>query len=56
MKISPLTVTYLTLIGAAMLWGGTFIAGRIVAQSIDPYYTVYKRPLKTATAIEALPT
>jgi drug/metabolite transporter (DMT)-like permease len=41
MKISPLLVTYLKLVGAATLWGGTFIAGRIVSQGIDPYSAAF---------------
>jgi len=38
-----LIVTYLKLVGTAVLWGGTFIAGRVVSQGIDPYSAAFFR-------------
>jgi drug/metabolite transporter (DMT)-like permease len=42
-KRPPLALTYLKLVGAAILWGGTFIAGRVVSQGIDPYSAAFWR-------------
>ncbi len=34
---------YLKLFFTAVFWGGTFIAGRIVARDMDPYATAFFR-------------
>ncbi|MBT3226755.1 MAG: EamA family transporter [Deltaproteobacteria bacterium] len=34
---------YLKLLGAAIFWGGTFIAGRIVSREMDPYSAAFIR-------------
>jgi drug/metabolite transporter (DMT)-like permease len=35
--------TYLMLLGMATLWGGTFIAGRLIGTSVDPYSAAFLR-------------
>ena len=35
--------TYLMLLGMATLWGGTFIAGRLIGNSVDPYSAAFLR-------------
>lgn len=35
--------TYLMLLGMATLWGGTFIAGRLIGGSVDPYSAAFLR-------------
>lgn len=35
--------TYLMLLGMATLWGGTFIAGRLIGSSVDPYSAAFLR-------------
>lgn len=37
------TSTYLKLLLTAIFWGGTFIAGRVVAQNIDPFSAAFLR-------------
>ena len=39
----PLMITYLKLLLTAFFWGGTFIAGRVVSTSIDPYAAAFVR-------------
>ncbi|MCF6247244.1 MAG: EamA family transporter [Desulfobacula sp.] len=36
-------MTYLKLIFTAIFWGGTFIAGRLIAPTIDPYSAAFLR-------------
>lgn len=40
---SPYLVTYVKLLCSAIFWGGTFIAGRIVSQDIDPFSAAFFR-------------
>jgi len=40
---SSLVVLYVKLILTAMFWGGTFVAGRVVAQQIDPFSAAFLR-------------
>lgn len=35
--------TYLMLLGMATLWGGTFVAGRLIGDSVDPYSAAFLR-------------
>jgi drug/metabolite transporter (DMT)-like permease len=39
----PMFPTYLMLLGMAALWGGTFIAGRLIGISVDPYSAAFLR-------------
>ena len=36
-------VTYIKLLFSAIFWGGTFIAGRVISQSIDPFSAAFFR-------------
>jgi drug/metabolite transporter (DMT)-like permease len=39
----PMFPTYMMLLGMATLWGGTFIAGRLIGTSVDPYSAAFLR-------------
>lgn len=43
--------TYLMLLGMAVLWGGTFIAGRLIGHSIDPYNAAFLRFVIASAAL-----
>lgn len=43
--------TYLKLLLTAIFWGGTFIAGRVIAQSVDPYSAAFIRFFIAATIL-----
>lgn len=42
-KEQRLTLTYIKLIFTAVFWGGTFIAGRLIAPTVDPYSAAFLR-------------
>lgn len=44
---------YLKLFGTAILWGGTFIAGRIVSREMDPYSAAFIRFLIASVVLLA---
>ncbi|MBG0791506.1 MAG: DMT family transporter [Desulfovibrionaceae bacterium] len=43
MQQRPLSLTYILLVISMMLWGGTWVAGRILAQSINPMSAAFLR-------------
>lgn len=36
-------ITYVKLVLTAIIWGGTFVAGRIVVQSMEPFTAAFFR-------------
>ncbi|PIE33802.1 EamA family transporter [candidate division KSB3 bacterium] len=42
-KSSPLLLVYIKLLLTALFWGGTFIAGRILAQGVRPFSAAFLR-------------
>lgn len=46
-----LLYTYTKLVLTAIFWGGTFIAGRVIAQDIDPYSAAFIRFFIAATIL-----
>ncbi len=42
---------YIKLLLTAIFWGGTFIAGRVIAQSVDPYSAAFIRFFIAATIL-----
>ena len=40
MNLSADHRTYLKLVAVTMIWGGTFVAGRYLAASVDPFAAV----------------
>ncbi|MBK8182119.1 MAG: DMT family transporter [Candidatus Competibacteraceae bacterium] len=38
-----MVLTYIKLLLSAVIWGGTFIAGRVISQSIDPFSAAFFR-------------
>ncbi len=43
--------TYIKLLFTAIFWGGTFIAGRVITQSVDPYSAAFLRFFIAATIL-----
>jgi len=48
---SSLFFTYVKLLLTAIFWGGTFIAGRVITQSVDPYSAAFLRFFIAATIL-----
>ncbi len=46
-----LLLTYTKLLLTAIFWGGTFIAGRVIAQNVDPYSAAFIRFFIAATIL-----
>jgi len=44
-----LATVYLKLLGMALFWGGTFIAGRVIARDVGPYAAAFLRFLIAST-------
>ena len=49
-----LVIVYLKLFGMALFWGGTFIAGRIIAKDVGPYAAAFLRFLIASVFLLAL--
>jgi drug/metabolite transporter (DMT)-like permease len=49
-----ISMTYLKLVVTMMLWGGTFVAGRIVVQDMGPFAAAFSRFLVASLALVVL--
>jgi drug/metabolite transporter (DMT)-like permease len=54
MSLYPVSMTYLKLVITMMLWGGTFVAGRVVAQEMGPFAAAFSRFLVASIALITL--
>ena len=43
-------ITYFKLLLTAVFWGGTFVAGRSLAQNVGPYSAAFSCPSATITS------
>jgi len=51
-----LTITYLKLLMTAIFWGGTFVSGRMLAESVPPFSAAFLRFLIAAVCLYAIVT